>query len=72
MTKEQILQARKHLGLNQVQMASSLGISVRMVQYYEYGSDIPERTKISVMSLLRAFELDKAIEKAGLKIIPGD
>lgn len=69
MTKEEILAARKHLGLTQAQMASSLGISPRMVRYYEFGNDIPERTKISVMALLRECEMAKAIEKAGLKIV---
>lgn len=70
MNKEQIRHDRKHLGLTQAQFASSLGITDRMVRYYESGHIIiPERTKISVTSLLRAFELDKAIEKAGLKIV---
>jgi len=69
MNKGKILVARKHLGLSQVQFASRLGITERMVRYYEYGHTIPERTKIQMRALIREYELDKAIAKAGLKII---
>lgn len=53
MTTAEFKAARKELKLTQEQLAYQTGLSIRMIRYYEGGQDIPHRTKIIMVLLLR-------------------
>ena len=46
MTKEQILQARRKLGLSQAAFAELIGVSLRAVKYWESGQRNPSKMAV--------------------------
>jgi len=54
MTSEQFKTKREILSFTQQQLADRLGLSKRIIQYYEAGQDIPRTVELA----LTALELD--------------
>ena len=54
MTSEQFKTKREILSFTQQQLADKLGLSRRVIQYYEAGHDIPKTVELA----LTALELD--------------